>query len=143
MKMSTVRLVLAIATAKDYNLTSVDIRQAYLQAELSEDLYMRVPAGLPDRDSSGAPLVLKLNRSLYGLKQAGREWNKLLVAFLIEWGFKQSSIDVCLFTYTAETSILWLLVWVDDIIQVDNDSALRERFTSELSKRFPTEDKGL
>ena len=142
-KMSTVRLVLAIATAKDYNLTSVDIRQAYLQAELSEDLYMRVPAGLPDRDSSGAPLVLKLNRSLYGLKQAGREWNKLLVAFLIEWGFKQSSIDVCLFTYTAEASILWLLVWVDDIIQVDNDSALRERFTSELSKRFPTEDKGL
>ena len=142
-KMSTVRLVLAIAATRDYNLTSVDIRQAYLQAELSEDLYMRVPAGLPDRDSSGSPLVLKLNRSLYGLKQAGREWNKLLVAFLLEWGFKQSSIDVCLFTYTVGTAILWLLVWVDDIIQVDNDSALRERFTSELSKRFPTEDKGV
>ena len=66
----------------------------------------------------------KLNRSLYGLKQAGREWNKLLVAFLLEWGFKQSSIDVCLFMYSSESAILWLLVWVDDIIQVDNDPAL-------------------
>ena len=88
---------------------------------------MRMPPGVPPRPGH----VCKLLRSLYGLKQAGREWNKLLVAFLIERGFKQSSIDVCLFTYSVGTAILWLLVWVDDIIQVDNDSALRERFTGD------------
>lgn len=141
-KMSTIRLVLAIAALKDYNLSSIDIRQAYLQAELKEDLYMRVPPGHPRFDGTGRPLALKLNRSLYGLKQAGREWNKLLVQFLLNWGFMQSVIDVCLFTYSAHASMLWLLVWVDDIILVENDDGLRTRFVSSLSDRFPTEDKG-
>lgn len=142
-KLSTIRIVLAIAAVEDYNLSSIDIRQAYLQAELKENLYMRVPPGHPRFDKSGNPLVLKLNRSLYGLKQAGREWNKLLVSFLLEWGFVQSMIDVCLFMYNSKQgSILWLLVWVDDIIHVDNDTGLRERFVAALSQRFPTEDKG-
>lgn len=72
-KLSTLRLVLAIAAGCDYNLSSVDIRQAYLQATLSEDLYMSMPPGLPTEDSNGNPLVVRLRRSLYGLKQAGRE----------------------------------------------------------------------
>ena len=55
---------------------------------------------------------------------------------------KQSAIDVCLYTYTSPTgSILWLLVWVDDTIIVDDDEALRERFVADLGKRFPIEDK--
>lgn len=141
-KMSTVRVVLAIAASEDYNLSSIDIRQAYLQAELKEDLYMRVPPGHPRFDENGQPLVLKLNRSLYGLKQAGRCWNKLLVSFLLEYGFVQSVIDVCFFVYVAAKGILWLLVWVDDIMQVDNCAEMRESFVAALSKRFPTEDKG-
>ena len=46
-----------------------------------------VPPGMPSRSDNGNPLVLKLNKSLYGLRQAGREWNKLLVDFLLSWGF--------------------------------------------------------
>jgi len=65
-KALTIRLVLAIAAARDYNLTSLDIRQAYLQATIDEDLYMRVPPGINSGNSS---LVCKLRRSLYGLKQ--------------------------------------------------------------------------
>lgn len=72
-KLSTLRLVLILAAAHDYNLSSVDIRQAYLQATLAEELYMMVPQGLPDRDDEGYQLVTRLKRSLYGLKQAGRE----------------------------------------------------------------------
>ena len=93
-RLSTVRLVLAIAAAKDYNLSSIDIRQAFLQGELHEDIYMRVPPGHPSRDAHGNPVVLKLNKSLYGLKQAGRVWNKLLIKSLLAWGFKQSTIDM-------------------------------------------------
>ena len=86
--------------------------------------------------------MVKLDRSIYGLKQAGRVWWQLLTGFLLEWGFKQSAIDVCLYTYTSPTgSILWLLVWVDDTIIVDNDEGLRERFVADLGKRFPIEDK--
>ena len=67
-KISTLRLVLTLAAAHDYNLTSADIRQAYLRATLDEDLYMRVPPGLPTRDATGSKLVIKLRRSLYGLR---------------------------------------------------------------------------
>ncbi|HJL47402.1 MAG TPA: reverse transcriptase domain-containing protein, partial [Polyangiaceae bacterium LLY-WYZ-15_(1-7)] len=141
-KISTIRLVLAIAAAHDYNLSCADIRQAYLQAELKDDLYMRVPPGHPRFDDKGRPLVLKLNKTLYGLKQSGREWNKLLVAFLISWGFAQSKIDVCLFIYSAAGKVIWLLIWVDDLIIADNDSTVREKFMGDLGERFPTEDKG-
>ena len=141
-KITTIRVVLAIAAARDYNLSSIDVQQAFLQGKLSEDLYMSMPPGLPSRSPDGRRLVVKLDRSLYGLKQAGRVWWQLFTEFIISWGFTQSSIDVCLYTYTsASGAILWLLVWVDDTIIVDNDEGLRERFVADLGNRFPIDDK--
>lgn len=141
-KISTLRLVLAISAARDYNLTSIDIRQAYLQATLHEDLFMTMPPGLPEYDSDGHKLVVKLRKSLYGLKQAGREWGQLLSKALITWGMTQSMIDPCLFTYTSGDSVLWVVVWVDDCVICDNNPRLRTRFVSYLSEVFPVEDKG-
>ena len=80
---TTLRLILAIAAAKDYNLTQIDVVQAYLQAEVTESLYMRMPEGLPSFDDDGRPLVVKLKRGLYGCKQSGRLWSETLAAFLI------------------------------------------------------------
>ena len=141
-KTSTIRLVLIVAAARDYNLTQIDIRQAYLQAELTEDLYMRVPPGIPAFDKNGRPLACKLNRTLYGLKQAGREWGILFSAFLVSWGFARSTIDTCLFIYAKDGLILWMLVYVDDCLIVDNDGSLRSRFVTDLGKRFPVDDRG-
>ena len=140
-KSTTIRLVLVLAAARDYNLTQIDIRQAYLQAKLHEKLYMRVPPGVPAFDEQGGPLVCRLNRSLYGLKQAGREWGMLFASFLVSWGFIRSTIDTCLFTYAKSNLLLWILVYVDDCIIVDNDSALRSRFVTDLGKRFPVDDR--
>ena len=141
-KSSTIRLVLIVAAARDYNLSQIDIRQAYLQAELSEDLYMRVPPSIPAFDEKGRPMVCKLNRTLYGLKQAGREWGMLFAAFLVSWGFIRSTIDTCLFTYAKDKLILWVLVYVDDCLIVENDASLRSRFVTDLGKRFPVDDRG-
>lgn len=141
-KLSTLRLILTIAAALDYDLSSVDIRQAYLQASLSEDLYMMVPPGMPDKDADGDPLVAKLKRSLYGLKQAGREWHTLFSATLRNWGFTQSAIDTCMFVMRRGESVIWLVVWVDDCIIVSNDPSLRAEFVEYLSTVHPTEDKG-
>ena len=99
-KSSTLRLLLILAAAHGYDLHQVDIRQAYVQAEINTDLYMRTPPGVPEFDSNGDRLVCKLKRSLYGLKQAGREWAALFASFLLQWGFVRSNIDTCLFTYT-------------------------------------------
>ena len=83
-KTPTIRLVLIIAAARDYNCSSIDIRQAYLQAELKEDLYMRAPPGLWAFDAAKQSMVCKLRRSLYGLRQAGREWAVLFTTFLLK-----------------------------------------------------------
>jgi transposase InsO family protein len=145
-KTSTIRLVLVIAAARDFNLSSIDIRQAYLQGHLSQDLYMRPPPDVYPFDNQGRPLVCKLLRSLYGLKQAGREWAILFSSFLTSWGMTRSTIDPCLYTYRdgrdGDAKILWVLVYVDDALIADNDAALRDRFVKDLSARFPTEDKG-
>jgi hypothetical protein len=141
-KTLTIRLVLCIAAACDYNLSSIDIRQAYLQANLSENIYMYPPPGVARVGREREPLVLKLNRSLYGLKQAGREWAALFTSFLVDWGMHRSTIDVCLYTYVCGSIILWVLIYVDDALICDNDVTTRTRFVNDLSKRFPTEDKG-
>ena len=154
-KTSTIRLLLIIAAAHDYNLSSIDIRQAYLQAELTGDLFMRCPPGVWPFDSQHRPMVCKLRRSLYGLKQAGREWALLFASFLLTWPtwwptsstparMQRSTIDSCLFTFFDPDSISFLAiaVYVDDALIVDNDPTLRDRFVHDLSERFPTEDKG-
>ena len=141
-KSQTIRMALILAVARDYNLTSIDITQAYLQAELKEDLFMRVPPGVASTDPQGVPLVCKLNRSLYGLKQAGREWAVLFSSFLTSWGMVRSTIDVCLYTYSSGNDILWCLVYVDDALICDNNPALRARFVRDLGQRFPLVDKG-
>ncbi|MBM4098126.1 MAG: DDE-type integrase/transposase/recombinase, partial [Planctomycetes bacterium] len=143
-KTSTIRLVLLLAAARDYNLSSIDIRQAYLQSLLNPNvpLYMRPPPDVFPFDQHGNPLVCKLRRSLYGLKQAGREWAALFSSFLISWGMTQSTIDPCLYVFQTAGSILWICVYVDDALIADNDPELRARFVADLSARFPTEDKG-
>ena len=57
-----------------------------------------------------------------GLRQAGRAWSTLFATFLVSWGFVRSTIDVCLFTYSANANLLWVLIWVDDAIIIDNFS---------------------
>ena len=141
-KTCTLRLLLIIAAANDYNLSQVDIKQAYLQATVTEDLYMRVPEGLPNRDDQGRPLVCKLQRSLYGLRQAGREWGNCLSDYLVGYGFKRSTIDTCLYMLTRGDTFIWVAVYVDDILCVDNDSALRGRVVKDLNSRFSLSDKG-
>ena len=141
-KSSTLRLLLILAAAHQYDLHQVDIRQAYVQAEITTNLYMRTPPGTPEFDSDGDRLVCKLQRSLYGLKQAGREWATLFASFLLQWGFLRSNIDTCLFIYPSGSTFLWAAVYVDDVLLVSNNPGLRHRFMNALTKRFPTEDKG-
>ena len=90
-KMSTVRLMLMVAVASAMELSSLDVRQAFLHAKLDRPLYMRMPPGLPKEDASGHPLVPCLHKSLYDLRRAGRVWNQLFVAFLLDVRLHRSS----------------------------------------------------
>ena len=137
------RLILVLACRDDHELSSVDVRQAYLYADVHEDLYMRVPPTLPRHDEKGNGLVVKLKKSLYGLRQAAREWNKLLVSFLQSWGFRQSTIDSCMFTYDApDADVMRIAIWVDDLVISASKAATRARFVKELAATFDIEDGG-
>ncbi|KAL0379086.1 UNVERIFIED_CONTAM: Retrovirus-related Pol polyprotein from transposon RE1 [Sesamum radiatum] len=111
-KAVTVRTFLAIASGLNWPVHQVDINNAFLHDFLDEDIYMTAPEG-----SSIPPgKVCKLKRSLYGLKQASRQWNLELTAKLISSGFTQSHHDHCLFIKDSINSLVALLVYVDDVL---------------------------
>jgi len=141
-KMSTVRLLLTVAVAHDMRLTSLDVRQAYLYAELDRPLFMRVPPGLVRTDAHGNKLVCKLGKSLYGLRQAAREWNTLFVTFLVAWGFAQSAADTCLFFFKVASKLVMIIViWVDDVICASANDSVRDKFVVDLAVKFTIEEK--
>jgi len=77
----------------------LDVVTAYLNANLKEEIYMRMPEGFRKYDQFGKEMCIRLLKSLYGLKQAGFNWNKLLESVLLKFGFIQSLVDPC-FSFT-------------------------------------------
>ncbi|XP_019196060.1 PREDICTED: uncharacterized protein LOC109189894 [Ipomoea nil] len=101
---------------------------------------MKQPPGY--EDPTHPDHVCHLQRSLYGLKQAPRAWFKRLHDFLILAGFKSSKTDVSLFHYTADTSRVYLLIYVDDIIMMGNDETLINTLLQRLATAFKIRDLG-
>jgi len=117
-KLTTVRVFIALATARAWPLFQLDINNAFLHGFIDEKVYMVPPQGynkaLPGQ-------VCKLRRSLYGLKQASRQWNIELTKFLVGHGFVQSKSDYSLFSKVVNDRYIFLLVYVDDLLITGND----------------------
>ena len=126
-KFTSFRLLMAIACALNLDISSSDVKTAFLNAILEEAIYIYPPRGL------GYPpnTVWKLLKNLYGLKGAPRGWNLTLHAVMLELGFVQSIFDPCLYFIKD----LWVLVWVDDTLKVGTPEAIAW-FEGELDKRF-------
>lgn len=118
----------------------LDINNAFLQGKLDEDVYIAQPSGFVDRDKPN--YVCKLRKALYGLKQAPRVWYTELRNFLISSGFKNSQSDASLFILLRSDIVIYVLVYVDDIVIMGNDSASVERFITLLGNRFSLKDIG-
>lgn len=85
----------------------------FLHGYLKKEVYLQPPEGY-NKAKEGQ--VCKLKRSLYGLKQASREWNSEFTAQILNYGFKQSHNDYCLFTMTTPKGFMALIVYVDDVL---------------------------
>lgn len=120
------------------------MNNAFLNGDLDEEVYTELPKGyLIQRESiADTKLVCKLHKSLYGLKQASRQWNVKLTAALLEYGFIQSKSNYSLFTMRLYGHFLTVLVYIDDILIGCESSAVLEKFKSYLADVFKLKDLG-
>jgi len=111
-KLSTIRVLLSLASIHGWYLHQFDVNNAFLHGDLHEAVYIKVP-----KDDTPPKLVqvCKLLKSLYGLKQASRQWFEKLTQFLYAQGFTQATTDHTLFTKITTTFYPVVLVYVDDI----------------------------
>jgi hypothetical protein len=139
-KPTTVRLVLTIAVSYGWNIHQLDVHNAFLNDILQEEVYMAQPPGFADSVMSSH--VCHLHKSLYGLKQAPRAWYNKLSEFLISIGFQASKVDTSLFILSLNGAMIYLLVYVDDILLTGSNSALLHRLITLLQTEFKLRDLG-
>lgn len=137
--MVTVRTVKGLAAQSHWPLFQMDVYNAFLQGDLLEEVYMTLPPGL---SSPGEPKVCRLLKSLYGLKQARRQWNLKLTTTLTHSDFTQSKLDYSLFTKRSEKGIMIILVYVDDLLIIGSDKILILEAKDILNHNFKMKDLG-
>ena len=149
--LAVVNLLLHLAAAGNWKKRVVDVAGAYLNADLKEPEYMKIPANvvamiearlathgevMQSCKQDDGSVIVELKKALYGLRQAGREWYELLAYFLTTQGYVRSNIDKCLFSKTVGGVISHLAIYVDDVLIISNSDEEVDAITRALEKRF-------
>ncbi|BAB90546.1 putative rice retrotransposon retrofit gag/pol polyprotein [Oryza sativa Japonica Group] len=139
-KAATIRIILSIAVSRGWSLRQLDVQNDFLHGFLEEEVYMQQPPGF--ESSSKPDYVCKLNKALYGLKQAPRAWYSRLSKKLTELGFEASKADTSLFFLNKGGIIMFVLVYVDDIIVASSTEKATTALLKDLNKEFTLKDLG-
>lgn len=118
--MVTIKSILAITATKNWQIHQLNINNAFLHGNLLEEVYMDLPQGYTPPQGSHR-LVCKLQKSLYGLKHASRQWLAKLTSSLLDAGYTQFLADYSLFTYKDDHSFTAVVVYVDNILIPGNN----------------------
>ena len=132
--------MLAIDTFYDYEIWQMDVKAAFLNEFLEEELYMMQPEDFIG--PKGAKKVCKLQRSMYGLVQASRSWNKRFDSVIKAFGFVQTFGEACIYKKVSGSSIAFLILYVDDILLIGNDVQFLDSIKGYLNKSFSMKDLG-
>ena len=135
----TLRALLGLVATENWELHHLDIKTAFLNGTLEESIYMVQPPGY---EQGGVNIVCHLQKSLYGLKQAPRAWHTRLTAELNKMGFESSNADPSLFYRRVDGVLIFLLVYVDDILIASSKISLVNEAKAGLKKEFDVRDLG-
>lgn len=137
-RMTTIRTILAVGNQKSYYFQQLDVCNAFLNGDLEEDVYIYAPEGVGFEPNT----ILKLKKSLYGLQQSSKCWNKKINETLKNLKFLRSEHDVCLYYRNGEFGRIFLLLYVDDIILCGPYLNELNEIKHTLMKVFSMKDKG-
>lgn len=139
-KLTTIRIMLALINEKSLYAHQMDVKTAFLNGFLKEEVYMKLPQGYHINQSNK---VCKLDKALYGLKQASKCWNDRFHNFISNIGFKRSDSDYCLYTnQNVNTNTSYLLIYVDDIIVISTHIHEMHQIKKQLMDEFKMTDGG-
>ncbi|XP_042953597.1 uncharacterized protein LOC122290115, partial [Carya illinoinensis] len=133
-RLEAIRMLLAYACYKDFKLFQMDVKSAFLNGFINEEVYVEQPPGFENHISPNH--VFKLTKALYGLKQAPRAWYERLSGFLIEKGFSRGKIDTTLFIKYENDDILLIQIYVDDIIFGATNENMCQVFAKTMQEEF-------
>ena len=137
---TSIRTLLAIVNQLDLELHQMDVSNAFLNGKMKEDIYMSQPEGYIQEGNEN--MVCKLNRSIYGVKQASRCWYDTLDNFLKEAKYKQCTADLCIYLKRVGGQYTYIAVYVDDILIASNSIVMLQDEKKLLQERFNTKDLG-
>jgi hypothetical protein len=134
-KFTTLRLILAIAAYQDMEIHQMDVKTAFLNGKIDTEIYMKLPPGVQGT-------YVKLKRSIYGLKQSPRLWNKVIDTYLKKQGFTASPYDSALYIRIYLDKIEIIALYVDDITICTANKERMKQIKDGLSKEFDMDDMG-
>jgi hypothetical protein len=132
-RLESIRILLAYATYHRFKLYQMDVKSAFLNGPIKEEVYVEPPSF---EDSEYPNHVYKLSKTLYGLKQAPRAWYECLRDFLITNGFKVGKADPTLFTKIVAKDLFVCQIYVDDIIFGSTNKSTCEEFSRIMIQKF-------
>ncbi|GKC36867.1 retrotransposon protein, putative, ty1-copia subclass [Tanacetum coccineum] len=135
-----IRILISISAFYDYEKWKMDVKTAFLNGYLDEDIYMLQPKGFVDPNHSKK--VCKLQRSIYSLKQASRSWNKRFDKEIKRFGFAQNLDEPCVYQKASGSNVTFLILYVDDIIIMGNHIPSLQSVKDYLGKCFDMKDLG-
>ncbi|GJV78280.1 putative RNA-directed DNA polymerase [Tanacetum coccineum] len=139
-KIKSIRIMLAIAAFHDYEIWQMDVKTAFLNEKLTEDVFMAQPEGF--ENEKYPKRVCKLQKAIYGLKQASRIWNLCFHEKVTQFRFSRSEDESCVYVKVSGSVVVFLVLYVDDILLIGNDIPTLQSVKDWLGKCFTMKDLG-
>ena len=135
-------MVLAIAAEMGWEIRQLDVRTAFLYADIEEEVFVAEPPGFQTNDNQKGVLVMKVGKSLCGLARIRGNWFHIIDPVLISVGFVPPISGTCIYIYNHNGVIIILTLYVDDLLVIGGDNQLVEKIRSKLMEKFKMTDIG-